>query len=835
MRTESDPRIRPEFYAAIVTGVSNAEPGKTTYVWDPDKGSEFSPWWEFLTKDSGWEIASWTTAIVNKGTLKEQIWMIGLSTMLAEVMRQNGTYTHIHTSILVMAVTTMGAVFFLLFLWRHDKSRQVVELQRTNKQLTNAYNLTKQAEECLRQSEEKYRILVEHAGELIFVTQDGILKFANPKCTEILGYDNDELLNQTFGRFIHPEDRSMVIDRHWKRQAGAEVPTQYSFRVQNHRGQALWLELNVVPISWEGRVATLNFAKDVTPRRQWEKALAERDRLLQGLAKGLIVLLGGGHSDRALNNALECLGIIMNVSRVYIFENHPRTGAEQVACSQRFEWVNKGISPQIANEELQNLPYDALPEFIYQMLSQGRPVQNPLSDYDSLSRELLNAQGIQALLLMPIQVDKQFWGFIGFDDCQQDREWQASEIHVLTMAAAAFGAVFHQRWTALEKETLQAQFIQAQKMESIGKLAGGVAHDFNNMLGVITGFVELALLKTPDDDPRHKNLLEVINAAKRSADLVRQLLAFARKQTASPGIVDLNQAVYGMHNMLKHMIGEDIDLVFNPGEDLWFVYLDASHLDQIVVNLVVNSRDAIPGRGAITLSTSNVTLDTAFCLTQPKAHAGEYVLLTVTDTGNGMKADIMEKVFDPFFTTKEPGRGTGLGLATIYGIVHQNNGFILLESAEGQGTTFQIFFPRHTEMVQREETGVLEQKQTGGSETILIVEDEESIMEMMKLILEQQGYNVLTALSPVDAVDLSSIYSGKIHLLFTDVVMPEMNGRELLEQLQQTRPDMRCLFMSGYTSDIVANQGVIERGERFLQKPFSLGSLVAKVREALDE
>lgn len=385
-----------------------------------------------------------------------------------------------------------------------------------------------------------------------------------------------------------------------------------------------------------------------------------------------------------------------------------------------------------------------------------------------------------------------------------------------------------------EQEKLQAQLLQAQKMESVGRLAGGVAHDFNNMLLVILGHSELALKQLPPNHPLHSDLEEIHQAARRSADLTHQLLAFARKQTITPQVLDLNNTLAGILKMLKRLIGEDIDLLWVPGDDLWLVKMDPTQIDQILANLAVNARDAIVGVGRLTISTENVTLDRAYCATSPDLVPGDYVLLTVSDNGAGMSHETLKHLFEPFFTTKKPGEGTGLGLATIYGIVKQNNGLINVYSEPGLGTTFKIYLPRLID----EKAGKPNELQTeaiaGGTETILLVEDEPAILEMTQLILEDFGYLVLAANSPTRAMELAQQHAGKIHLLITDVVMPVMNGRDVAEQLYSLYPAMKCLFMSGYTSDVIAHRGILDEGVSFIQKPFSIKELATKIRQALD-
>jgi len=384
-----------------------------------------------------------------------------------------------------------------------------------------------------------------------------------------------------------------------------------------------------------------------------------------------------------------------------------------------------------------------------------------------------------------------------------------------------------------EKLKLQDQLILAQKMESVGRLAGGVAHDFNNMLGVILGNAELAMKEVGPAHPLRKDLEEIHKAAERSADLTRQLLAFARKQTVAPRVLDLNETVGRMLTMLQRLVGEDIDLIWMPGRDLWQVRIDPAQVDQIMMNLAVNARDAIAGVGKISIETGNVIADAAYCVAHVGIVPGEYVILALSDNGSGMDRETLTNIFEPFFTTKE-GKGTGLGLATVYGIVKQNNGVISVYSEPGKGTTFKICLPRYAGKTARDAAGEATASATGGPETVLLVEDEAMLLKLAKTMLGKLGYSVLSASTPVEAIRLAREHTGTIHLLLTDVVMPEMNGRDLARQLLSLSPGLKCLFMSGYTANVIASHGVLEEGVHFIQKPFSLHDLAAKLREVLD-
>ncbi len=386
-----------------------------------------------------------------------------------------------------------------------------------------------------------------------------------------------------------------------------------------------------------------------------------------------------------------------------------------------------------------------------------------------------------------------------------------------------------------EQLGLAAQFQQAQKMESVGRLAGGVAHDYNNMLSVILGYTELALEKVAPAEPLHADLKEILAAARRSADITRQLLAFARKQTIAPKVLDLNETVENMLTMLRRLIGEDIDLAWLPEENGLTVKIDPSQLEQILANLCVNARDAITGVGKMTIETNTVTFDQAYCAQHAGFVPGEFVLLAVSDDGCGMDKVTLDSIFEPFFTTKDVNKGTGLGLATVYGIVKQNNGFINVYSEPGKGTTFRIYLPHHVGEAEIIPARVIREILEGQGERVLLVEDESAIREMAERMLERLGYRVLAAATPGEALRLAEEHPDEIQLLITDVVMPGMNGRELANQLHSLYPDIKILFMSGYTANVIAHQGVLEEGVQFIQKPFSLKDLGFKVRAILDQ
>jgi PAS domain S-box-containing protein len=402
----------------------------------------------------------------------------------------------------------------------------------------------------------------------------------------------------------------------------------------------------------------------------------------------------------------------------------------------------------------------------------------------------------------------------------------------LHQVVVTFVDITERKLAEAEQEKLRGQLMQAQKMESVGQLAGGVAHDFNNMLHAILGYTELVASQLDPAHPLHTELGEIKNAAGRAAELTRQLLAFARKQTSMPRPLDLNTVVNETLAMLRRLVGETIHLLWKPGPGLWTVLADPTQVGMVLTNLCVNARDAIGGEGHITVETRNARLDDA----HPASRPGEYVVLAVADDGCGMTREVLDRVFDPFFTTKEVGKGTGLGLASVHGIAEQNGGFVQVASEPGKGTVFEIFLPRHHAGDGEPGSGPapVPAALPRGTETILVAEDEAIILSVCRALLTKLGYRVLAARTPTEAIAICREHDGPIHLLLTDVVMPEMNGRRLVALARELRPDIPCLYMSGYTAGAIAQRDVIEEGLDFLQKPFSNRQLAEKVRQILD-
>lgn len=386
-----------------------------------------------------------------------------------------------------------------------------------------------------------------------------------------------------------------------------------------------------------------------------------------------------------------------------------------------------------------------------------------------------------------------------------------------------------------ERKALETQLQQSRKMEAVGRLAGGIAHDFNNLLTIISGYTELALSRPHLPGEAHADIERIENASGRAAALVRQLLAFSRKQVLQPKILDLNKIVLNLDSLLRRLMDERIEMITRVKDDLGKVKADPAQVEQVIMNLVVNARDAMPEGGRLVVETCNADLDANYAVDHVSVRPGRYVMLAVSDTGVGMDRQTVAHIFEPFFTTKESGRGTGLGLSTVYGIVKQSGGYIWVYSEPGKGSTFKVYLPRVDEVPEAAATALAAPRGKGGTETILIVEDEEAVRELIQTVLAEKGYHVIPSLDPPHAEQIAARFDGEIHLLLTDMVMPGTSGRELAERISAKRRDMRVLFMSGYTDNVITSGGMLEEGLAFLQKPFSPAALVEKVREVLSQ
>jgi len=642
----------------------------------------------------------------------------------------------------------------------------------------------KQAEADLRAGEEKYRILVEttntgflildHEGKVIDANAEYVRLTGRGKLGDILGRT---VLEWTAG---HDQERNAAaVAQCIKEGFVRNFITDYV----DGNGRTTPIEVNAAIVGAGAAMRIVSLCRDITDRKQAEDALrenAQNYRTLMDSGQALIWVAG---TDK----------LCTYFNRVWL-DFTGRTLEQEMGNG----WTD-GVHPEDFQRclDVYVRAFDRREKF---------SMEYRLRRSDGEYRWILDDGAPR------YDSGGAFIGYIG---------------HCLDIADRKQAEAAHAR--------LEAQLQQARKMESVGLLAGGVAHDFNNMLGVILGRAELALMQLAPGQPIRADLMEIRKAAERSAALTRQLLTFARKELITPRVLDLNETVGDMLKMLRRLIGEDISLVWQPGSNLWPVNVDPSQVDQILANLCINARDAIAGAGKVFIETGNSSFDEAFCAIHLDFTPGDYVHIFVSDSGCGMETDTLAHLFEPFFTTKEVGKGTGLGLASAYGAVTQNNGFINVYSEPGHGTTFKIYLPRHADKIAPKPREAPAQPDARGSETILVVEDERSILTLVTAMLKRQGYTVLAADDPGKAIQMARDYVGPVHLLMTDVVMPGMDGQALAKELQALYPHIRRLFMSGYTADIIAHHGVLDEEMHFIQKPFDIKALAAKVREALDK
>ncbi len=630
----------------------------------------------------------------------------------------------------------------------------------------------RKAQARLLESEEMFRATFEQAAVgMVHLAPDGRILRANRAYREMTGYSADELSSMSFMDITPPEDRAACMDCMSRLMNGKALTCGIEKRQVCKDGSIVWVELTASVVNDDaGRPGYFVVSvKDITGRKEAERELRLLSAAVEQAGETIVV------TDR--DGGIQYVNAAFERTTGYTREE---------AVGQNPRILKSGKQPESYYREL------------WETISSGRSWRGRF-----VNRRKDGTLYTEDAFISPV-----------FDESGQIVNYVGLKTDVT------------------EHVKVQAQLQQAQKMESVGMLAGGVAHDFNNMLGVIMGYAELALSRIGQDSPVRAHLEKILSAAERSTGIIRQLLAFARRQTAAPVVLDINKTAEDMLKMLKRLIGEDIELAWLPASGLWPVKIDPAQVDQILANLCVNARDAIADVGKITIETANVNLDEAYCARHPGFVPGDYVMLAVSDTGCGMDKETLEKAFEPFFTTKEIGKGTGLGLSTVYGIVKQNAGFINIYSEPGKGTTVKIYLPRvggaavEIKEAPKDVPG-------GRGETVLVVEDDETILDLAEAMLEGLGYRVLRALTWEKAMELAGSYTD-IRLLLTDVVMPGMNGRELAGRLSAIAPGLKVLYMSGYTSNVIAHHGVLDEGVKFLQKPFTLRDIAWKVREAID-
>jgi two-component system, cell cycle sensor histidine kinase and response regulator CckA len=629
--------------------------------------------------------------------------------------------------------------------------------------------------DALKRSEEKYRLLVENSLQGLAIIQNGRIAYCNSAYAAISGHTISELLSfPDTTSLIHHDDHTLVFERYKDRLTGKPVPSHYEHRIIRKDGAERWVDVNASIVEFNGSPAVQIVDMDITERKHAEQVLRDSTEYLSQIINCIgdpIFVKDRSHKFVLMNDAL-CAFTGMSRNKVL-----GRTG---------FKFVPRNEAALLWEQE--EAVFTTGKEFM---------AETDITDGQGSVRAVMTRKSLLV-----------------------DKHGQKQILGVLR--------------DITEPKRLEAQLRQAQKMEAIGALAGGVAHDFNNLLSVIKGYTELILEDCGQSDPKRKDLEQVAKAAERAAALTSQLLAFSRKQILQPRNLDLNEAIAEISSMLSRLIGEGIQLTSIAGSDLGLINADPAQIQQVIMNLAVNARDAMPNGGKLTIETTNIDFDENYARFHPTAQEGPYVMMAISDTGIGMDPATQARIFEPFFTTKEKGKGTGLGLSMVYGIVKQSGGFIWVYSEQGKGTSFKIYFPR----IKGEAPHISDEDKSGddahGLETVLIAEDEDAVRTLACRILREWGYTILEAPDGVEALRLAREYTGIIHLIITDVIMPGMSGRALVSQLKAARPEIKSLYISGYTDNAIVHHGVLDSKVAFLQKPFTVKSLTCKVRNVLD-
>jgi len=693
---------------------------------------------------------------------------------------------------------------------------------------------TASAEAELRESRQLFVNAIDFAPiGMVLVEPEGKYYKANKAFSELTGYSENELLKMNYQQITHPDDHVMGSDTVRRLMEGKIERGSLEKRYLSKDGNVIdvYLTLSLLRNPSGSPLYLFAQVQDITARKQAELRVEHLNRVLRAIRDVNQLIVRERNPQMLIREACRLL-----------VDNRGYTSALIVLVDENGRldsWAGSGVAS--SSDALTGmLERGELPP-CHGIIQSSKEVVT-IHDRSAVCGEcpIINeCTGTPSLCVGLAHENITFGYIIAALSHSIDVDDEECGLFLEMAGDIAYALNFNRMETDRElserkREKLERQLLQAQKMESIGRLAGGVAHDYNNMLSVIIGYTELAMEKIAPEESLHGELEEVLAAARRSSEITKQLLAFARQQTIAPEALDLNAIVEGMLKMLRRLIGENLDFSWQPENDVWPVKIDPSQVNQILANLCVNARDAIKDVGKVTIETQNVSFDEDYCADHAGFIPGGYVMLAVSDNGSGMARETLDKVFEPFFTTKELGQGTGLGLATVYGIAKQNNGFINIYSEPEQGTTIKVYLPRHSGEAIRVHRESPADIPPGQGETVLLVEDDGSILKLAQTILEKLGYTVLPAASPSEAESQAAAHAGDIDLLITDVVMPEMNGRELSEHLRAVHPELETLYMSGYTANVIAHRGVLDEGVSFIPKPLSIKDLAIKVREVLD-
>ncbi|HSN03440.1 MAG TPA: PAS domain S-box protein [Nitrospira sp.] len=686
------------------------------------------------------------------------------------------------------------------------------------------------AEAALLQSQERNRAIVDTALDgVVTIDAAGVITDWNAQATAIFGWSREEVLGQLLAETVIPErDREahqQGLREFLKTGVGPILNRRVEITALHREGREFPVELSVSPARIGEAYIFSAFIRDITERRKSERRLASQYAVTRVLSESMTL-------EEAVPRIIQAVGESLEWDYGVFWRFDKQAGA--LRCLSQWH------APTFKVDEFESSAWqqsfqsgEGLPGRVW---ASGEPywVADVTVDPRFVRSSVAARAGLHGGFGLPVRIGGEIEGVIEFFS-RYVREPDEELLKMVTDIGLKIGQ-FGERTKAVKAlHQTEAQLRQSQKMEAVGRLAGGVAHDFNNLLTVIRGYSELVLSRLSAGDPSKRELEEVKKAADRAAGLTGQLLAFSRRQFVATKIVDLNALVANMDGMLRRLLGEDIiELCSELDPNLGAIKADPGQIEQVIMNLAVNARDAMPTGGRLTVATRNVSIGKGARREMMVLEEGEYVLLTVKDTGQGMDDETQSHIFEPFFTTKDKGKGTGLGLSTVYGIVKQSGGAIGVDSKVGRGTTFKIYFPRVDGAVETGAKAVVSGESVQGRETILLVEDEPAVRGLVHETLRLQGYTVLEARHGIEALLAGTKHLGTIHLLLTDVVMPQMSGPEVAEKLLMVRPDMKVLYMSGYPDHPVFSQGGIKRDTAFLQKPFTPTALAEKVREVLD-
>jgi two-component system, cell cycle sensor histidine kinase and response regulator CckA len=755
-------------------------------------------------------------------TARRYEWLTFVMVLITLFTLGVGTFLlgHVERSI----VAAVWLPLLVLLLW------STTRLRAEYRQAQQESAWARAAEAALLQSQERNRAIVDTALDgVITIDAAGVVTEWNAQAAAIFGWTREEAMGKLLSETIIPErDReahAQGIREYLKTGVGPVLNRRIEIAARHKDGHEFPVELAVSPARIGEAYIFSAFVRDITDRRRAERRQASQYAVTRVLSEAVTLEEAVPKIIQAVGESLEWdLGVS------WLVDKHSGT----LHCLGHWQAPTLAADEFIAaNQQLIFKLGIGLPGRIWE---RGRPVwvRDVTIDPGFVLAELARKTGLHGAFGFPIRIGGEIEGVIEFFN-RQVREPDGDLLKMIVDIGLKIGQ-FSERTRAEEALRLtEAQLRQSQKMEAVGRLAGGVAHDFNNLLTVIRGYSELILSRLTPGDPSRREIEEVKKAADRAAGLTGQLLAFSRRQFVATKVVDLNAIVMNMDGMLRRLLGEDIiELCADLEPQLGAIKADPGQIEQVIMNLAVNARDAMPTGGQLTIETRNITIGKDARPDAMLLEEGSYVLLAIRDTGQGMSEETQSHLFEPFFTTKEKGKGTGLGLSTVYGIVKQSGGAIAIESKLGQGTTCKIFFKKVDESTQSVPVVSGLVGRAIGQETILVVEDDPSVRGLVQEALRLSGYEVLVARHGIEALLTGAKHMGPIHLLLTDVAMPQMSGPEVAEKLTVVRPDIKVLFMSGYPDHPVFSHGEVTRGTAFLQKPFTPNVLTRKVREVLD-